>query len=263
MLSGASKMELGSAGMSAAMKQRLSSFKKTKEQVLVTDRDLHISHYKVYCEDRTLLVLFVSNQRQQPIQNLSLQLAYPPGLNFSFDGEPAPQVNSQTNTVTIQSVPALGTTTQIISMQCADFRWLQAPAVQAQVSFSGRQDKLNLSAPLIVRDFLRPAPMSTQQFGTFWKQYASEVKFQIPQSSVGSSNEFMSRVLNDMGIHPVQTIGFENICAGKLANSSQDLSQLCFLHGKVKAAGSLEILVRSKAPIYSQSVANYAQQAFR
>jgi hypothetical protein len=255
--------KIGSAGMSNAMRQRLSNFKNSEEHVLVSDHDLHISHYKVYCEDRTLLALFITNQRQEPIQNLSLQFAYPPGLNTSYDGEPTPRVNSQTNTVAVENLSALGTTTQIISIQCMDFRWLQAPAVRAQISFAGRAGKLNVSVPLIVRDFLRPAPMSTQQYGNFWKDYASEEKLSISNSSVGTSNEFMSRVANNMGMHPVQTIGLENIVAGKLANSSQDQSQLCFLHGKVKGAGNLEILVRSKAPVYSQAVASYAREAFR
>ena len=73
------------------------------------------------------------------------------------------------------------------------------------------------AVPLSVADLLRPAAMSTPQYGNYWKQHSSEQKFQVRPTSVKSCPEYMAKIKSE-NIAPVETIGVENIAAGKLVS---------------------------------------------
>ena len=64
---------------------------------------------------------------------------------------------------------------------------------------------------------------------------------QVAPSSCTTPQDFMSRMQSQMGLHPVQTIGQEMICAGKAASAG---NSVVLVHGKIKP-GRVEMMVKS------------------
>jgi len=233
-----SSVKVGSDGMSASMRTKLSALPKSREgeQTLGSDDRLHVSAFKVLPSDRTIAVLMVTNKASAPV-SVTLNVTAHAGFVATFDGEPGPQTragSSSNATVVGLSNLAGGTTaTLLIGLQCRDFSAAFASAPQLTFSATtGSGAPLAFSLAVTVPELLRPAAMTTPQYGAYWKQYTAEAKFPIPDSGCRTSADFMGRVKNDLSIYPVQTIGVENIVAGKLV-SAATVQLLCFVHGKV------------------------------
>lgn len=73
----------------------------------------------------------------------------------------------------------------------------------------------------------------------------------------------MARMKNDVCIYPVQTIGQENIVAGKLV-TAPTVTLFAFVHGKIalpsptSPTANLEVTVRSQSVDFSRALAKAA-----
>lgn len=94
-----------------------------------------------------------------------------------------------------------------------------------------------------------PQVMTTPQYGKLWKQYKGDVKLSVSPSSVTTPEEYMSR-LSSNGVHPVQTIKIETICAAKHIATGT----VVLLHGKI-LGGKVDVIVKSPSEVANQDAA--------
>mmetsp|Transcript_37052 Transcript_37052/g.72769 ORF Transcript_37052/g.72769 Transcript_37052/m.72769 type:complete len:1154 (+) Transcript_37052:39-3500(+) len=252
----ASQVPCGSAGMSDSMKAKLSSLppKASDEQVLLNSAALHVSFYKVYLPDRLIVATFITNKSSSTVSNAVLEIASG-GFVLTFDGEPAPSVQNagSGSRLVLAQIAAGQTATQIISLQCSQPLASAVSSLQCGITGNGLTPS-QFTVPLELKDILRPAQITTQQYGAAWGSLAAEVKFSV-HTPVGDSNSFMLKA-KEAGLFPVQTIGLENITAGMLAGSKH----LCLLHGKVKPGQGIDVLIHSGQQAYSQQLAQHFQK---
>jgi AP-4 complex subunit epsilon-1 len=260
---------LGAAAMSPAMHQQLDSLTKSpaNDVVLASDEKLQISAFRALGAESTTIALFLSNKSAANIGGLTLTVQLPAGLSISTSSDIQSQSRNgnipNQQVITLAAIQAKTTATQLITFQCRDASFLASPLSAAgQLNYQGGAAALNFNLTLELPDFIRPAVMSTQQYGAYWKQYNEESKVSIRPSTVSSCEDFKQRISGILHIHPVQTIGQENITAGKLVGPpvSGGVGLFVFIHGKVAAAGGqVDCIVRSKLPALSQATAKYLQ----
>eukprot|EP00455_Lapot_gusevi_P047326 TRINITY_DN637_c0_g3_i4.p1 TRINITY_DN637_c0_g3~~TRINITY_DN637_c0_g3_i4.p1 ORF type:complete len:1210 (-),score=506.44 TRINITY_DN637_c0_g3_i4:151-3717(-) len=261
-------IQQGLAGASELIRNKWGqlSQKEEKETLLASQEgELVVTCLKAWQDSSLLVAVFITNlQPQTSIQGALLQLAWPAGLQAGLESHPA--ARAQNNVLVLPTLEGGATFTQLINLtgqNIAAGKALANGAVNGAVAYmDGRQNRKQLAfrVPLPLSDLLRPVPLNTQQFGVGWKQHSQEVRFALAQTSVNSSAEFMNRI-RQLRLHPVETIGAENIAAGKLALSAAQPA-LCFIHGKVKPSG-LDIIVRSSDKDFSTVLAALAQVLFR
>ena len=268
---GGSNEALGYAAASPQVKSQLESLPKhsANDTVIASNAQLQISFLKLFAPDSIKVALFVSNKGATPISNVQMTITLPNGLSVTFAGDQTQTRAGQhpgSQVITIPVIPPKGTQSVIVSAIVREFSFLQSTmGVSGQIGFAGIQAPLGFNIGLEVTDLLRPAPMNTAQYGQYWKQYTDEAKAVVKPTAVTAPQEFMNRITNIMRLHPVQTIGVENIVSGRLvapptAMGAQNL--LLFVHGKV-AAGQVELTVRSKSVPLSQAILKQLQQTMR
>mmetsp|Transcript_75883 Transcript_75883/g.217204 ORF Transcript_75883/g.217204 Transcript_75883/m.217204 type:complete len:971 (+) Transcript_75883:67-2979(+) len=110
-------------------------------------------------------------------------------------------------------------------------------------------------APAAPIHILGPLPCSTAQVGQQWGSLPSERRVQMNTSLI-SPQDMMNRLQTRLNVQPVEIIGTEGICAGRVLPGNDP----CFLHGKL-APGRLDILVRCRDPMVAERVAALCQSA--
>ncbi len=159
------------------------------------------------------------------------------------------------NAVCIPFLSANASAVVLVSLAAGSPASLVEGGVSVKIGYnhpiSGQPANMNLVLPLTYSDMLRPLQISTPDFGNRWKVLAAEARHSMRSSCV-SSAELMSR-LQSLKIHPVQTIGVENIAAGCLVHGTSAPPSPILVHVKV-GAGTLEILVRSSNKQLSANV---------
>jgi hypothetical protein len=98
-----------------------------------------------------------------------------------------------------------------------------------------------LSIKLDVVDLMRPAQLTSQEFGQLWTSYSHEKKIQVK----GNHNvqSFTSRVEADLKVKIIQIIDQEAIGAAQLINTNEKI----LFHGKVlKTAVAITIKTKDK-----------------
>mmetsp|Transcript_23436 Transcript_23436/g.43151 ORF Transcript_23436/g.43151 Transcript_23436/m.43151 type:complete len:1067 (-) Transcript_23436:48-3248(-) len=108
--------------------------------------------------------------------------------------------------------------------------------------------------PPMPSHILGPLQVSTPQVGQVWGTLASERKASL-NTSAQSWQDLMGRMQQRLNVFPVEVIGVEGICAGRVLPGNDP----CFLHGKL-APPRLDILVRCQDPNVAQRVADQCVQ---
>mmetsp|Transcript_55129 Transcript_55129/g.129064 ORF Transcript_55129/g.129064 Transcript_55129/m.129064 type:complete len:1085 (+) Transcript_55129:145-3399(+) len=108
--------------------------------------------------------------------------------------------------------------------------------------------------PPMPTHILGPLQVSTPQVGQVWGSLASERKASL-NTSAQSWQELMGRMQQRLNVFPVEVIGMEGICAGRVLPGNDP----CFLHGKL-APPRLDVLVRCQDANVAQRVADACVQ---
>ena len=280
---------MNGASQSAQAKLKLfSDAARESEQNLSSNDNVSVSVQKIHMESALMLAIFVSNKSSLPIVSgesfLVLNLPHngQTGWNFiNYECDPALPANlrSPPPKITLPSIDAKSTATVFIQLAPVSSQTLLA-AVKSPLSIGinlSYKDPSNRSVqtlasnlPLSFADVLRPCSMNTANYGNAWKAHAQEVKFSLPASSCTSSVDFMTRLQKSVHIHPVETIGNENIAATKLliggAHSQAAMPVLVLIHGKVKPSqngSGIDIIVRSNDKECSNQVAALVQASLK
>jgi len=249
----------GAAAMSLTMTQRLNGLKRSSpnDLPLVANQALQITYFKAYGGDRTIVVLFISNVSGQPLVNLAIQIDATAGLLVNFEGDPIPSVRN--NVILLPHLAPNGTTTQLACVSCRDATVTAKPvSLTGSVSYAGAPALLRWTVALEVLELLRPLTIDTDRFGSYWKAFNQEKKVTVT-SSCTTPADFMNRMKEQLGIHPVRTIGAENIVAGKLVSNIVQENLICLVHGKIQG-NTLNVIVRSQSGDFSNVVATYVQR---
>jgi len=255
--------------MSETIKSRIISLPRSSVQdvVILNHSALQISYYNVYTPESTIVVLFISNKTPSALSNLSIQLALAPSplssLTLNFDGDPKPSIKPGVIGFALQPY---ATSTQLILTSVRDISAVRVTGILGRVTLPSTPSPvlLNFNAPFLLSDLLRPAVLTTQGFGAQWGIFPAELKFSLRSSRIASGVDFMNLIKTSLHLHPVQTIGLENIAAGALAVTGQTQAWLCLVHVKVTpVAGGSEIngIVRTKSGDFTAALTSLLQQS--
>jgi len=256
---GSGSTKFGLAGCSPQVAGQLSALRAGPETILASDARVQVSLVRAAAPDAAVLALFISNKSGAPLQNVQLQFSLPHGLAVSFAGDSAAQTQQGASpgqhVIFAPSLAARQTVAQLASLTVRDLSAFSAAAGglavnNGSLSFSGLAAPLQFRSDLAVTDFIRPAAgIRTEQYGAAWKQLSDEVKAQARPTSCSSPADFMSRMGSGMHLHPVQTIGAENICADRLVvtqgGAVQQTAALVLVHGKVHS--HIDLIVKAKS----------------
>lgn len=111
------------------------------------------------------------------------------------------------------------------------------------------------SIPVAPTSPLAPLQVSTQQVGQQWGSLPPEQVVQIATSCT-SCQDMMTRLQARLNVHPVQVIGTEGICAGRVLPGNDP----CFLHGSLTPP-RLTLKIKVRDPVVAQKVAEMCQMA--
>jgi len=234
------------------MQHRIAALQRVKgdEQILLSDANMQVSAIKCLGGEKTVVCVFVSNKTNSPLPAGDLQVA---GDVFTVEVESdaAVQPRAGANNAVVVSLPSLRphqTLTLLLSLALrpASLPLASAGAFSLSLSLSHSAMVVGLNAV----EMVRAAPIASQAYGQHWKTHNKEAKVQVRLSCVHNSAEFMSRVRSELHMHPVQTIGQENIVAGRVLVAAPS-PVLCLVHGKVTGDGvnpaQLDVIVRSQS----------------
>jgi hypothetical protein len=198
----------------------------------------------MYSDNLTILALFVGNLYSSPFQKILLEVVPPVSINVGYDGEP--NLTLDGNAVCVPFLSPGGSAVLLVSLAAGTPASFIDSGLVVKLTYAnpvnGQSTVLNVTVPLSYSDLLRPMTITTPDFGNKWKMFTAEARHSM-RSSCTSSAEVMSR-LQTLRVHPVQTIGLENIAACHLIHGPGGTMSPILIHVKV-GSGTLEILVRT------------------
>jgi len=183
-------------------------------------------------------------------------------MTLNFDGDPKPATKPGIIGFSLQPY---ATSTQLIQTAIRDVSAVRVTGLLGRVTLPATPSPVLLSfnASLNVTDLLRPAVLTTQAFGAQWGTFPAEQKFSLRSSRITSGVEFMNLIKTSIHLHPVQTIGLENIASGTLAITGQTQAWLCLVHAKVTPVGGgseINGIVRTKSGDFTAALTQLLQQ---
>eukprot|EP00808_Paulinella_micropora_P020929 g3864.t1 len=222
---------------------------------LMSDNTLHTSFIPIVTQDRTVGVLMVTNKTASE-QKLRLQLN-PQGcpassLMLAYDGQPKPQVGAN-NTIDLTVGPRK-TAVLLMMVQAKLVGAASLNGIAADVHSSAGSSKFVV--PFSLLHLLRPMQINTQQFSGYWKSCRHEQKATVAGVK-STSAAFMQKVQTAMRLYAVQTIGQENIAAGKLVGLN---NVVCLVHANVSNG---LVIIHSQDPAFSTALMAVCQSVFR
>eukprot|EP00457_Paulinella_chromatophora_P000644 gb/GEZN01000644.1/.p1 GENE.gb/GEZN01000644.1/~~gb/GEZN01000644.1/.p1 ORF type:complete len:1245 (-),score=250.73 gb/GEZN01000644.1/:124-3858(-) len=222
----------------------------TQDNPLLSNSFLHISFIPLVTVDRTVAVLMITNKAIAP-SSLSMQFTVnncpPTAVNLGFDGEPKPQVGPNNSLQMV--LPSRKTAVLLIMVQAKAI----GAATLSGITCSG---SAQFTVPLSLLHLVRPMQMNTQQFSGYWKSCPHESRATVPGVRM-SSVAFMQKAQTIMKLFAVQTIGHENIVAGKLVGLN---NVVCLLHANVSNG---LVIVHSQDPAFSAALLAACQSVYR
>ncbi|KAJ8249352.1 hypothetical protein GJAV_G00233860 [Gymnothorax javanicus] len=209
---------------------------------------LSLSVWKLYREEALELHLLLQNTGRSALHDPSLLLTSPQltvldGANRVF--------------------PTVGDLSSVTSQYSVT---METPLVQANVSGvvtyhsqSESANELQFSLELDLTDFLRPLPLSTEDYGKLWLSFSHDVKQNLLLLS-DREDPFSAtlRVLEEkLQLHLVEIIGAEAIMACQLIPAIP-----CLLHCHARS-GSLTVWLRSPMPDLPDCLLYHCQRALQ
>ncbi|CAI8050729.1 AP-4 complex subunit epsilon-1 [Geodia barretti] len=216
------------------------------------DASLRLTVTKLVSPDQLVVVLFLTNQKQASLSDVTLSLK--PSSNLT-----AKASSGVTDLSFKTSLTGFATGVHVVTLVPSS----PAPrmSLQGQVAYSdamATNKRLFFDASLLVSDFIRPLGLSTQEYGKKWPGLSNERTLNI-QSSPNTKTvaQFMDTLRSRLSLHPIQIIGQEGIAAGTFLPKIP-----CLVHGKVTSA-NLDLRVRTPSSLLTDSLAKLAEQVFK
>ncbi|KAG7473864.1 hypothetical protein MATL_G00100490 [Megalops atlanticus] len=215
---------------------------------LSSDHTLSLSVCKVYREDSLVLVIFISNTSSSPVNEISVRLS----------SEELKVLDSLHGALPV--LESHGTETFQRSMV------METPLVQSSLSGTvtyharaGLAHELQFSLGLTLVDFIRPLPLSTEDYGKLWLAFNHDVKqnLQLLADQEDPLSATLNTLTKKLQLHLVDIIGMEGIVACQLLPGRP-----CLLHCQAHT-GSLAVWLRSPVPDLPDCLLYHCQKALR
>lgn len=215
---------------------------------LCSNQILSVSACHVQKENTLVLVVFIANSGDSDIQQFLLKLD-------SEELEVAHVCDSRVEAVTCQSVEV-----------CPYILSVRRPSVHVEVvgivSFHELDETpqtLHFSYKLPLTAFVRPLPVSTEDYGTMWLAFSNDTKQNL--TLVDQAPEPLAATLDllkeKLHLHIVEIIGNEGIASCQLLGG-----QPCLVHCRLHA-GLLAVWLRSPASQLPDCLLYHCQRALQ
>ncbi|KAL2093414.1 hypothetical protein ACEWY4_010726 [Coilia grayii] len=197
---------------------------------LSSDQRLCVSCCRVQREEALVLLLLLSGASGPALLDVSLELQCHPLKVASLRGN------------AVERLPAQGVSV------CWYTLLMEEPHTHVMVSGSvtyreeaGHTHTLDISTKLSLADFLRPLPLSTEEYGRLWLSISQDVKqnLQLLHPDTDPLHSSLTLLRDKLHLHIVDIIGSEGILACQLLKGA-----VCLLHCRVHG-GALAVWLRS------------------
>ncbi|XP_062277203.1 AP-4 complex subunit epsilon-1 [Scomber scombrus] len=215
---------------------------------LCCNQSLDLSACHVQKEDSLVLVVFMTNSSDSDIQQILLQFDSEELEASCVSDSPVEEVRSHSVAVCQYSLTVKRPSVHI--------------EVVGAVSFHepvGTPQAVQFSYKLPLTNFIRPFPVSTEEYGTMWLTFSNDTKQNL--TLLSDVHEPLTATLNvlkkKLHLHVVEIIGMEGIVACRLL---QD--QPCLMHCRVHA-DTLAVWLRSPVPDLPDCLLYHCQRALQ
>ncbi|XP_030631531.1 AP-4 complex subunit epsilon-1 [Chanos chanos] len=213
---------------------------------LAADQSLLLSSCHVYRDDALVLVIFLSNSGETPIQEIAVQLNCEQLEVASLRGN------------VIDTLDGLGTSVcrYTLVMDGAHTQVEMTGTVSYQAG-PGHTQTLPFSSKLSLADFIRPLVITTEEYGKLWLSFSHDVKqnLKLLKGDRDPLVTTLDALKETLQLHIVDIIGSEGIVACRLLQGAP-----CLLHCRIHG-DSLAVWLRSSLPGLPDCVLYYCQKA--
>ncbi|KAM4748999.1 AP-4 complex subunit epsilon-1 [Rhinophrynus dorsalis] len=241
-----SSLETHSLSSVPSLPPDLAQHRHTAVSELASSATLCVYISKVWKEDNLLLVLIVANRTASGIKNISVKLKDSENVTVS------PSLHCH-----FSHLDALGV------QQCWGIIQMMNPCTKEAVSGSVMYHavpempfQLDFAVEFLLRDFIRPLRISTEDFGKMWLSFSSDVKQTV---TISNAPDSLSGALNtlqqELNLYIVEIIGDEGLAACQLLPSVSFLLH-CHLH-----EGMLVLWIKSTSAAFPDFLLYQCQRA--
>eukprot|EP01137_Pigoraptor_chileana_P031775 Opistho-2@20145 len=233
------------------------------DQEASNDGVLRVSYCKVWADTSLALAFQFANIGQSNIRAVRISVAVPTGLQLlRGDGFDAGEIEEAI-------ITAGSKTRRVFGLSFSGFA--SSYTLSAKVTYTddkGASKFSNISLALPISDIMRPARLTTADFGAKWPTLAGAERRQtISGGSVRTASELLDRAKGALKAHAVEMIGEEGLAAAKILQTQH----VMLLHGKVSGQQSghlsghreLEVLVRSPDIRFTEAVVRQCAVVFK
>lgn len=243
--------------VSDSLRAQITAFPRSSEsdEVIFSDNFIQVSTIKAWAPQETILVILLASLTEKAIESSSFSFDLSSDYRTRFTGEPHVQI--QGNTVSLAKVTSTTSGAILLSISPQSLSQTVPQSnihckAQYRITSSAPPNYVDFPLHLSFDDFIRPLAISTNAFGTKWKQTTSEVKFQI-STSLLTAVEFSSACSSQLRLHPVQSIGDETILAGYLLPNT---TTIFLLHTRLGPNGLIQGTARAGSKILADNFAS-------
>ncbi|KAM9376860.1 AP-4 complex subunit epsilon-1 [Pholidichthys leucotaenia] len=215
---------------------------------LCTNQSLELSACHVQRDDSLVLVVFITNSSDSPIQGTLVEVG-------SEELEVSCVCDSEVGQMKGHSVAV-----------CQYFLTVKRPAVHVEVVGKvshqlpdGTPEAVQFSYNLPLTSFIRPFTLTTEEYGAMWLAFSHDTKQNL--TLIHDDEEPLKVTLNvlkkKLQLHVVEIIGMEGIVACRLLPE-----QPCLMHCRVHA-GTLAVWLRSPVPDLPDCLIYHCQRALQ
>ena len=219
-------------------------------ELIGNDSSLYVSGFRVKMPQQVIVVIFLSNASGSPLSNVQVSFNLPANtVKAAFAGDPMPRVAG--GVATFGSIGAGDSVTLVAKLSLASPNGAIMPGIQGAAKYGS--GTLQFTVPTSVTDWIRPSQITTAQFGPAWTKKLPAQKG-TGGSGISSPDQFMNRIAEATGLHPVQAIARtkEAILAGVVAGTGGRMTAMA--HGKVAPNGSVNLTVKSQVKAFADAL---------
>eukprot|EP00301_Raphidiophrys_heterophryoidea_P027637 c9748_g2_i1.p1 GENE.c9748_g2_i1~~c9748_g2_i1.p1 ORF type:complete len:1190 (+),score=344.76 c9748_g2_i1:202-3570(+) len=221
--------------------------------VVASSNEIQVSMSKALVHSDLVITATIANHGGVPVRTLTVlfdassmpafkvTVASPSGGAVSGCRVTFPFLQAQSS---VSVAATLGLTSPTLVLPLSSVRC----QFQFTVGDPGRLVPLHHSLPLTIADFMRPATITEQEFGSLWPKHTQERKFTVTNPSIGDPTGFIAKLAEVARVGHVRTIRSEVIaCGTDVANKH------CLIHSRV-ASGRADLTVRTLDVKFSDAV---------
>ena len=208
-------------------------------QTVTDDAAINVGYIKVFREESTILLVYISNKSDATIDDVKCELKIPDAFVVTYESEPGMEGSSAG--MKIASLAAKCTAIVTVKLQWKKHAVNLATSGSVRY-FTARKEPRGTSFTLAlgIQDVMRPEAVPANDFPMLWQGSAQEKKIQVPQSQLGSDASKLSDALkNLLNMHIIGVAGQEVRAASILAGTDKLVLVSC------TAGLTLSIVVRS------------------